>query len=201
MSSRYVRCAPTLSVRDRAIIVLNDHRFWGYASGPSSSGNTLLSSIHGHAARRRALPRERFRPLALFGRGRSNRRCPLSGVKRTHGRHRGNDAIVESPGGFQLRALPEPCMTLSSHTAPDVRPFERLCLVHRLLPFPVGQWPRPNNAAPSLRPHYRAFHTTTGCSAPALRIGTLALAVGAACGLRSAPNCRTRRALLHLSYS
>ena len=37
---------PTLSVRDRAIIVLNDHRFWGYASGPSSSGNTLPSSIH-----------------------------------------------------------------------------------------------------------------------------------------------------------
>jgi hypothetical protein len=46
-------------VRDRAIIVLNDHRFWGYASGPSSSGNTLPSSIHGHAARRSAIPRER----------------------------------------------------------------------------------------------------------------------------------------------
>jgi hypothetical protein len=33
--------------------VLNDHRFWGYAFGPSSSGNTLPSSIHcwhGHAA-------------------------------------------------------------------------------------------------------------------------------------------------------
>jgi hypothetical protein len=55
--------SPTLSVRDRAIIVLNDHRFWGYASGPSSSGNTLPSSIHGHAARRSALPRERFSPL------------------------------------------------------------------------------------------------------------------------------------------
>src|ERR1700719_1168986 len=24
---------------------------------------------------------------------------------------------------FHLRALPEPCMTLSSHTAPDVRPL------------------------------------------------------------------------------
>src|ERR1700722_18291302 len=36
--------------------------------------------------------------------------------------------------------------------------------------------------APSLPPHYTAFHTTTGCSVPALRIGTLALAVGAACG-------------------
>src|SRR5207253_10061963 len=47
----------------------------------------------------------------------------------------------------------------------------------------VGQWPRLNNAAPSLQPHYRAFVTTTGCSVPALRFGTLALAVGAACGL------------------
>ena len=37
---------PTLSVRDRAIIVLNDHQFWGYASGSSWSGNTLPSSIH-----------------------------------------------------------------------------------------------------------------------------------------------------------
>jgi hypothetical protein len=41
----------------------------------------------------------------------------------------------------------------------------------------------PDNAAPSLQLHYRAFITTTGCSAPALRFGTLALAVGAACGL------------------
>jgi len=88
------------------------------------------------------------------------------------------------PEEFHPRALPEPCMTLSSHTAPDVRPLlERLCLVHRLLLFPVGQWPRPNNAAPSLQPHYRAFDATTGCSAPAPRFGTLALAVGAACGL------------------
>src|SRR6185312_9296257 len=62
------------------------------------------------------------------------------------------------------------------------RNLERLCLVHGLLPFPVGQWSRPNNAAPSLQPHYRTFHATTGCSAPALRVGTLALAVGAACG-------------------
>src|SRR5208282_6682563 len=42
---------------------------------------------------------------------------------------------------------------------------------------------RLNNAAPSLQPHYRTFITTTGCSVPVLRIGTLALAVGAACGL------------------
>src|SRR5206468_8884848 len=49
-------------------------------------------------------------------------------------------------------------------------------------PLPVGRWPRLNNAAPSLRLHYRAFDATTGDSAPVLRIGTLALAVGAACG-------------------
>src|SRR6266478_5241354 len=34
---------PTPSTIDRAIIMLNDRRFWGYASGPSSSGNTLPS--------------------------------------------------------------------------------------------------------------------------------------------------------------
>ena len=90
--------------------------------------------------------------------------------------------LSSRPEELHLRALPEPCMTLSSHTAPDVRPLlEQLCLVHGLLPFPVGQWPRPNNAAPSLQPRYRAFDATTGCSAPVPRFGTLALAVGAAC--------------------
>ena len=73
---------PTLSVRVRAIIVLNHHRFWGYASGPSSSGNTLPSSIHGHAARRSALPRERFSPLALFGHAAMSELSPLSGEER-----------------------------------------------------------------------------------------------------------------------
>ena len=49
-------------------------------------------------------------------------------------------ALSSRPEEFHLGALPEPCMTLSSHTAPDVRPLlERLCLVHGLLPFPV--WP------------------------------------------------------------
>ena len=47
----------------------------------------------------------------------------------------------------------------------------------------VDQWPWLNNAAPSLQLHYRAFFTITGCSVPAPRFGTLALAVGAACGL------------------
>jgi hypothetical protein len=74
---------PTLSVRVRAIIVLNHHRFWGYASGPSSSGNTLPSSIHGHAARRSALPRERFSPLALSGRRPGTLPCPMLGEEQT----------------------------------------------------------------------------------------------------------------------
>src|SRR5256885_2860160 len=47
----------------------------------------------------------------------------------------------------------------------------------------VGRWPKLNNAAPSLRSHYRTFATATGCSVPVLRVGTLALAVGAACSL------------------
>ena len=31
--------------------------------------------------------------------------------------------LSSRPEEFHLRALPEPCMTLSSHTAPDVRPW------------------------------------------------------------------------------
>jgi transposase InsO family protein len=34
----------------------------------------------------------------------------------------------------------------------------------------------PDNGTPSLRAHYKRFDTTTGASAPVLRIGTLALA-------------------------
>ena len=48
-------------------------------------------------------------------------------------------------------------------------------------PGAVGPWPRLNNATPSLQLHYRAFVATTGCSVPALRVGTFALAVVAAC--------------------
>jgi hypothetical protein len=75
VSLRSVRL-PTPSMIDRAIIMLNDRRFWGRASGPSLSGKTLRRSIHcwhGHAAGRSALPRERFSPLAQ-----SRRRLGLS---------------------------------------------------------------------------------------------------------------------------
>src|ERR1700693_2081892 len=64
--------------------------------------------------------------------------------------------------------------------------------VHGLLPFPVGPWPRLNNAAPSLQLHYKAFVANTGCSVPTLRVGTLALAVGTACGFFLPPNTKKR---------
>src|SRR3954453_12612282 len=45
----------------------------------------------------------------------------------------------------------------------------------RVLPSPVALRPELNNATPSLQSHYRTFITTTGCSAPVPRIGTLTL--------------------------
>src|SRR5450756_1034233 len=92
------------------------------------------------------------------------------------------------PEEFHLQALPDPCVNLSIHTAPDVRP-----LAHAASGFAsstssscrqlasVGRWSRLNNAAPSVQLHYRAFVPTTSCSAPVLRIGTLVLTVLAAC--------------------
>src|SRR5262245_40199878 len=67
----------------------------------------------------------------------------------------------------------------------------------------VGQCTRLNNAAPSLQPHYRAFITTTGCSAPALRFGTFALAVGTTCGfsLGIEAQVRTFRASAWLRFA
>jgi hypothetical protein len=79
---------PTPSMIERAIILLTDQRFWGHASGPSSSGKTLPCSIHcwhGHAARRSALPRERFRPWALLRHANEHLECLLSEVFRKAG--------------------------------------------------------------------------------------------------------------------
>jgi hypothetical protein len=60
---------PTPSTIYREIIMLNNHRFWGHASGSSSSSGKTLSSFHPLLARpcRSALPRERFSPLTLSG--------------------------------------------------------------------------------------------------------------------------------------
>ena len=65
--------------------------------------------------------------------------------------------------------------------------FKRLQLlllrsICRFLPRGVDLHTTVNCPAPSLRPHYRALTATTGRSAPVPRIGTLALAVFAACG-------------------
>src|SRR5215472_11925130 len=51
-----------------------------------------------------------------------------------------------------------------------------------LLPWRVGPGPALVRTAPSLQPHYRTFLTTTGRPAPVPRLGTLPLAVSAACG-------------------
>ena len=72
---------------------------------------------------------------------------------------------------------------LENETLPN---FKRLQLllrsICRFLPRRVGLQTTVNCPAPSLRPHYRALTATTGRSAPVPRIGTLALAVFAACG-------------------
>ena len=67
------------------------------------------------------------------------------------------------------------------------RNFKRLQLlllrsICRFLPRRVDLQTTVNCPAPSLGPHYRALTATTGRSAPVPRIGTLALAVFAACG-------------------
>ena len=92
------------------------------------------------------------------------------------------------PEEFHLQALPKPCVNLSIYTAPDVRPLANeppgftsstgssCCQLAS-----VGRWSRLNNAAPSVQLHYRAFIPNTSCSVPVRRIGTLILAVLAAC--------------------
>src|SRR5215471_9142587 len=130
-------------------------------------------------------PPEKSQLLAHLRRADRDRESRIIGLQRTRLRWAQTDAIVESPGGISPPGAPRTVHDpLESHGSRcSAVAIERLCLVHRLLLFPVGHWPRPNNAAPSLQPHYRAFDATTGCSAPAPRFGTLALAVGAACGL------------------
>ena len=46
----------------------------------------------------------------------------------------------------------------------------------QVLPLRVAHITKPDDAAPSVQPHYRAFIPTTSDSAPVPRIGTLALA-------------------------
>ena len=67
--------------------------------------------------------------------------------------------------------------------ADDLAATNGFALSTGFLPSPVDPKPELNNAAPSVQLHYRAFLPTTGCSAPVFRIGTLILAVWAACDL------------------
>ncbi len=58
--------------------------------------------------------------------------------------------LPSRPGEFHPRALPEPCVNLSTHTAPDVQPLKCIdgfASVPELLPLPVGSEPRLNNAS------------------------------------------------------
>ena len=72
------------------------------------------------------------------------------------------------------RALAEPDVSLSTHPAPIIQPFG-FALSTGLLPTSVGPGIKLDDAAPSLRLHYRAFITTTGDPVPVPRIGTLTL--------------------------
>src|SRR3954454_14603414 len=93
--------------------------------------------------------------------------------------------LASRAGESHPHALPEPYVTLSRHTAPDVQPFpcgmeNGFALATELLPLPVGPGSRRNTAAPLVQFHYRTFlYRTflppTSCSAPVPRLGTLIL--------------------------
>jgi hypothetical protein len=99
-----------------------------------------------------------------------------------------DDELDESPGGISPPGAPktvrEPldshgsrCSTVGRRAAGITSSTGSSCCQMAS----VGPWPRLNNAAPSVQPHYRAFVPTTSHSAPVFRIGTLVLAVLAAC--------------------
>ena len=98
------------------------------------------------------------------------------------------DERDESPGGISPPGAPktvrEPldshgsrCSTVGKRAAGFTSSTGSSCCQSAS----VGRWSRLNNAAPSVQLHYRAFVPTTSHSAPVLRIGTLVLAVLAAC--------------------
>ena len=92
------------------------------------------------------------------------------------------------PEEFHLQALPDPYVNLSIHTAPDVRPLadsRRLCLVHRLFLLPDGfSWPvaSAEQRSPFGPAPLQSLSSLLRATPPLmLRIGTLVLAVLAAC--------------------
>ena len=95
------------------------------------------------------------------------------------------------PRNRRCSQRPRPALHCSLGPSPtprkrDASNLKRLQLllrsICRFLPRTVDLHTTVNCPAPSLRPHYRALTATTGRSAPVPRIGTLALAVSAACG-------------------
>src|SRR5882672_6680190 len=118
---------------------------------------------------------------------RSCRRGPPPVASSFSGRKTFSHGLVESPGGISPPGAPktvrEPldshgsrCSTVGTRATGFTSSTGSSCCQMAS----VGPWPRLNNAAPSVQPHYRAFIPTTGHSAPVLRIGTLVLAVLAA---------------------
>jgi hypothetical protein len=84
---------------------------------------------------------------------------------------------LSSPAESHRQALPEPDVNLSIHPAPSVQPLTNgLVLSMQVLPSRVAHGITPNDAAPSVRSHYRTFFPTTSDSAPVPRLGTQALA-------------------------
>jgi hypothetical protein len=69
---------PTPSMIERAIIMLTDHRFWGHASGPSSSGKTLPSFYPLLARPCRSPQRPTARAVSFFDPLRTSRRSDFS---------------------------------------------------------------------------------------------------------------------------
>src|SRR5262249_34834253 len=61
--------------------------------------------------------------VALPRRNKLAARLPLSAEHLSCSGHHRNADLSSRPEELHHRALPEPCMTLSSHTAPDVRPL------------------------------------------------------------------------------
>ena len=78
---------------------------------------------------------------------------------------------------------PDPLPRLNHQALIDLKRLHlRPGSLPRLLPLRVGLRMILVCTAPSLRPHYRTFTATTGRPAPVPRLGTLPLAVSAACG-------------------
>ena len=129
-----------------------------------------------------------FRNGSFFDRSTMSVRCPLSTRSRPNCCTTASDMTDESPGGISPPGAPktvrEPldshgsrCSTVGKRAAGFTSSTGSSCC--QLVS--VGRWSRLNNAAPSVQLHYRAFVPTTSHSAPVLRIGTLVLAVLAAC--------------------